>query len=344
MNNLGVPSDMNLAVLGDYLTAEICGFGKIESIRKFPGGQSNPTFVVDTNTGPFVLRRKPSGELLESAHAVDREFRVMKALAHSDVPVPRMYHLCEDDSVVGSSFFVMEYIAGRHWWDQQLPRETNQLRSAVFDEQNRVLAALHTIDVDVAGLGDYGPGSGYFARQVKRWTGQYRASATGYIDDIEQLIAWLGNNIPDDDGKLVLVHGDYRLDNMIFHPDRVEIIALLDWELSTLGHPLADLAYQCMQWRLPPGRLSRGLAGVDRASIGIPSEEEYVERYWARRGISAVEGWTFALAFSFFRLAVIVQGVKKRAAIGNASSRQATELAKMVEPLVRMAVNLIEEE
>ncbi len=343
MNDTSASVVMDSAVLGRYLASAIPGFGRIESIQKCPGGQSNPTFVVATDKGPFVLRRKPPGTLLASAHAIEREFLVMKALAGTQVPVPRMFHLCEDDSVIGSAFFVMEYIAGRHWWDQQLPDETNQVRSAVFDEMNCVLAALHSIDVDEAGLSDYGPRSGYFERQVRRWTGQYQASETEFVDDIEQLITWLEDNIPVRDEELVLVHGDFRLDNMIFHPEKVQVIALLDWELSTLGHPLADLAYQCMQWRLPPGKLARGLAGVDRPSLGIPCESEYVERYCERLGISEIEGWTFALAFSFFRLAAIVQGVKKRVANGNASSRQAIELAKMVEPLARMAVELIEE-
>ena len=336
-------SSLDLPSLGTYLEPLIPDFGQLVSATKFSGGQSNPTFALETSTGKFVLRRKPPGVLLASSHAVDREFRVMQALANSDVPVPRMLHLCEDESVIGSMFFIMDFIPGRHWWDQTLPGETNETRAAVFEEMNRVLAALHSIDVDAVNLGDFGPRGGYFSRQVRRWTKQYRDTETETVADVDQLIGWLEKNIPPDDGENVLVHGDYRLDNMIFHPESQRMVALLDWELSTLGHPLADLAYQCMQWRLTPGKLTRGLTGSNRVRLGIPTEQEYLDLYCQRRGLTGITGWTFAVAFSFFRLAAILQGVKRRALNGNASSAKAMEMAEMVEPLAHMAVELIEE-
>lgn len=343
MSLSGTMSFLDLSSLGMYLEPRISGFGQLVSATKFSGGQSNPTFALETSTGKFVLRRKPPGILPASTHAVDREFRVMQALANSNVPVPRMLHLCADESVIGSMFYIMEFIQGRHWWDQTLPGETNETRSAVFDEMNRVLVELHSINVDDVNLGDFGPRAGYFSRQVKRWTKQYRGSETETIADVDQLIDWLEDNIPTDDEDSALVHGDYRLDNMIFHPESHKMVALLDWELSTLGHPLADLAYQCMQWRLTPGKLTRGLTGSNRVRLGIPTEQEYVKLYCQRRGLSGITGWTFAVAFSFFRLTAILQGVKKRALDGNASSAKAGELAKMVSPLARMAVELIEE-
>ncbi len=343
MTGTAVAQVMDVPTLGKYLESMIPNFGRLVSFEKFSGGHSNPTFALETSKGKYVLRRKPPGALLASAHAVDREFRVMRALAGTDVPVPRMLHLCDDESIIGSMFFVMEFMPGRNWRDQTLPRESSEVRTAVFDEMNRVLVALHSIDVDAVGLGDYGPRGGYFARQVKRWTGQYRAAETETITHIDYLIRWLEENVPAKDETTVLVHGDFRLDNIMFHPESAHVMALLDWELSTLGHPLADLAYQCMQWRLEPGRLTRGLAGVDRGGLGIPSEEQYVNLYCKRRGLTHIDGWTFALAFSFFRLAAIVQGVKKRALEGSASSMQAMELAKMVAPLGQMATELIEE-
>ena len=334
---------MDLPSLEKYLLPFIPDFGHLVSATKFTGGQSNPTFALETSTGKYVLRRKPPGTLLASTHAVDREFRVMQALANSDVPVPKMLHLCADDSVIGSMFYVMGFIEGRNWWDQTLPRETNDTRTAVFDEMNRVMAALHSVDVDAVGLGDFGRRGGYFIRQVKRWNNLYTASETETNIEIDQLIAWLQENIPVEEGSTVLVHGDFRLDNMIFHPSSPTVVALLDWELSTLGHPLADLAYQCMQWRLAPGRLTRGLVGSNRKTLGIPTEQEYVESYCQRRGLTEITDWTFAVAFSFFRLAAIIQGIKKRALTGNASSTRAMELAKMVAPLGRMAIEMIEE-
>lgn len=289
-----------------------------------------------------MLRRKPPGKLLKSAHAVDREYRVMKALSDTDVPVPETYHLCEDESVIGSVFFVMEYIEGRVMWDPALPDLEKAQRRPIFDEMNRVLAAVHSVDVEAVGLGDYGKPGNYFERQVGRWTGQYRATETDSIPEMDQVIKWLSDNTPADDGRVSLVHGDFRLDNMIFHPTEPRVLALVDWELSTLGHPFADLAYQCMQWRVDGGGIIPGLGGVDRAARGIPTEEEYVAMYCARMGIEEISEWDFCLVFSFFRLAAILQGVRKRAMEGNASNERAMELGKLVRPLATMAAELFQ--
>nr|WP_220100176.1 phosphotransferase family protein [Alteromonas antoniana] len=323
--------------------------GVITETEKFSGGQSNPTFLLTSEAGQFVLRRQPPGKLLKSAHAVDREFRVIRALADSDVPVPKVYHLCEDPDVIGSMFYVMAYVKGNIYWNSALPEiDSNDTRRAMYHEMNRVLAALHSVDIDAAGLSDYGKPGNYFARQLSRWTQQYRASELEHIEEIETLITYLEENQPEDDGQVSLVHGDFRLDNMIFdNPSdgSARVKAVLDWELSTLGHPYADLAYQCMQLRLP-SKLAHaaGLGGLDRDALGIPSEQEYVQEYCERRGIGKIHNWTFYLAFSFFRLAAILQGVVKRAHDGNASSDKAMQLGKMVRPLAQLATSLIHEE
>jgi aminoglycoside phosphotransferase (APT) family kinase protein len=310
--------------LGSWLADRLPGFGSLRKASKFPGGQSNPTFLLEADSGRYVLRRKPPGELLKSAHAVDREYRVISALGSSAVPVPRALQLCEDESVIGSMFYVMEYLDGRVLWDPTLPEYDNPRRAAIYDEMNRVLVALHGVDPAVVGLADFGQPGNYYTRQISRWTRQYRAAETDRIDAMEALIEWLSGNAPVDDGRVSLVHGDYRLDNLMFHPQEDRIIAVLDWELSTLGHPFADLAYQCMQWRLPPGSAAlRGLAGVDRHALGLPTEQEYVASYCARAGIDGIGDWNFYLALSFFRLAAICQGVYKRGIDGNASSTEA---------------------
>ncbi|WP_237065944.1 phosphotransferase [Microbulbifer guangxiensis] len=328
-----------------YLEQAIPGFRGPLNVSKFSGGQSNPTFRLETASGIYVLRRQPPGKLLKSAHAVDREFRVMRALADSEVPVPGVIHLCEDRDVLGSLFYVMEYCEGRIFWDASLPEVGNQQRAAIYDEMNRVLAALHSVDVDRIGLSDYGKPGNYFERQYERWSGQYRASELETIAPMDELIHWLGQHLPEDDGRVALVHGDYRLDNMVFHPEEPRAIALLDWELSTLGHPFADLAYQCMQLRMPKsGDKMAGLMGVDRKSLCIPSEREYIARYCARSGIERIDNWAFYLAFSFFRLAAIIQGVAKRARDGNASSRSAAKLGALVDPVARFALDVIEKE
>lgn len=327
--------------LAAYLESHLDGFHGPLSAEKFPGGQSNPTFRIDAASGVYVLRRKPPGKLLKSAHAVDREYRVISALAHSDVPVARAYHLCADEAVIGSMFYLMEYMDGRIFWDPSLPELDNQARSAIYEEMGRVLAQIHAINPDEYDLADFGKPGNYFERQFDRWSGQYRASETDRIEDMETLIAWLAENMPPDDGRVSLVHGDFRLDNLIFDPFEARIIAVVDWELSTLGHPLADLAYQCMQWHFPNTGKLRGLADVNIGELGIPEEKTYVAGYLERAGMPSVENWSFYLAFCFFRLAAIVQGVKKRALDGNASSQAALQMGELVYPLSALGMQTI---
>lgn len=333
---------LDLKVLQPYLEAHVPGFSGPATAEKFAGGQSNPTFKISAASGDYVLRRQPPGKLLKSAHAVDREFRVLKALGTTDVPVAKVYHLCEDPEVLGSMFYVMEFLPGRIFWDSALPElpdnaARGRLHFAIVD----VLARLHSVDPAEIGLSDYGRPGNYYQRQIDRWVTQYRASELGRIDAMEALIAWLGEHVPEDDGSLSIVHGDFRLDNLMFHPEREEVIAVLDWELSTLGHPLSDLAYHCMQLRMPnDSPASKGLAGMDCARLGIPSEKELVARYCEIRGIAEIEHWEFYLAFSFFRLAAIAQGVAKRAAQGNASSKQAKAAGSFVGPLAEMGMQI----
>ncbi|RTL60550.1 MAG: phosphotransferase family protein [Hyphomicrobiales bacterium] len=335
-------AQLDTAALSTYLEGKVPGFKGPLSADKTPSGQSNPTFLLSSPTGRYVLRKKPPGQLLKSAHAVDREYRVMKALEDTDVPVPRMLHLCEDTAVLGTEFFLMEFVDGAIFWNPALPELDKAQRAKLYDEQNRALAALHMVDPVKVGLGDFGKPGSYFARQRDRWTKQYRASETENQPDMETLITWLVENEPKDDGRVSLVHGDYRIDNMIFKPDGSRLLAVIDWELSTLGHPFSDLAYQCMQWRLPNRDAMRGLADVDRKELGIPTEEEYVAKYCERTGLSHIPHWNYCLAFSFFRLAAIVQGVKKRALEGNASNpEKALRSGKMVPILAGMGVSVI---
>jgi aminoglycoside phosphotransferase (APT) family kinase protein len=336
---------LDQAVIAPYLEAHVPGFAGLEGIEKFKSGQSNPTYLIKAKSGRYVLRAKPPGQLLKSAHQVDREFRVMQALARSKVPVPRMLHLAPEDSPIGRMFYVMDFLDGRIFWDPALPEaSSNDERAAIYDSMNATLAALHDVDVASVGLSDFGKPGSYFERQFGRWTSQYRASETGTVADMDRLIAWLETHMLPDDGVVALVHGDYRLDNMIFHTSEPRVIAVLDWELSTLGHPWSDIAYQCMQWRLPHSSGFRGLGGVDRASLGLPTEEAYVDSYCIRRGISGIGNWTFCLAFSFFRLAAICQGVYKRALDGNASNpEKARTYGDAVKLLAGLAVRLIDE-
>ncbi|SEO93630.1 Predicted kinase, aminoglycoside phosphotransferase (APT) family [Salinihabitans flavidus] len=310
---------LDVEAVSGWLRAHLPGFeGPLEA-EKFAGGQSNPTFLLRTPARNYVLRRKPPGVLLKSAHAVDREFRVQKALADTDVPVAEMLVLCEDDSVIGSAFYVMAHVEGRNFEDPRLPDLTSETRGRIVEEMSRVLAAIHAVDLSTVGLDDYGPAGNYFERQIGRWTKQYRASETEAVADMDALIDWLAANTPPDDGRRTLVHGDFRLDNLLFHPERPECVAVLDWELSTTGHPFADLAGVIMQWQMPPGAEGRGLAGVDRAALGLPSDDAFIESYCRRAGIERIPPFGFYLAFSFFRMAAILQGVKKRALDGNAS-------------------------
>ncbi|SEA49864.1 phosphotransferase [Microbulbifer marinus] len=336
--------NLDLAALQPYLEAHIEGFKGPISAEKFSGGQSNPTFKITAASGVYVLRRQPPGKLLKSAHAVDREYRVLKALADTDVPVAKVYHLCEDRDIIGSMFYVMEFLEGRIFWDAALPEVSKEERTAIYDELNRVLAALHLVDVDKVGLADYGRPGNYFQRQFDRWSSQYRASELERVEPMEQLMTWLADNIPEDDGRVSLVHGDYRLDNLMLHPTEPRAIALLDWELSTLGHPFADVGYLCMQMRMPAiGKVS-GLLGKDLDALGIPSEQEYVATYCKRMGIEKIDNFSFYVAFSFFRLAAIIQGVAKRAVDGNASNKNAAEMGKYVGPLAELALEAIAEQ
>lgn len=336
------------ALLASYLEANIEEFKGPLTASKFAGGQSNPTFKIDAASGSYVLRRQPPGKLLKSAHAVDREYRVLAALADTDVPVAKVYHLCEDSDVIGSMFYIMEFCEGNVHWESSLEDiSSNQLRAKMYDEMSRVMAAIHSVDLDKVGLSDYGRPGNYFQRQYDRWSSQYKASELKPIPEMDQVIEWLGKNIPEDDGRVSLVHGDYRLDNLMFSSDNERVIAVLDWELSTLGHPYADLAYQCMGMRLPSGNgpgASSGLLGIDSDALGIPSEKDYITSYCQRMGIDKLDNWNFYLAFSFFRLAAIAQGVAKRAADGNASSKAAGGIATMVQPIAANALAIINEQ
>jgi len=322
---------LDLNAVDTYLAAHLAGYhGPLEA-QKFDVGQSNPTFLLRTPAKNYVLRRKPPGVLLKSAHAVDREFRVQSALAGSDVPVARMHLLCEDDDVIGSAFYIMEQVVGRNFTDPTMKGVDNATRSAVINDMNRVLAALHTVDIDAVGLADYGPPGNYIERQVGRWTKQYRASETDPVLAMDELITALAQNMPEDDGQCTLVHGDYRIDNMIFESDGARCLAVLDWELSTIGHPYADLASVIMQWQLPPGNEGRGLAGVDRVALGLPDDEVFIAQYCERRGLAGVDNFGYFLSFSFFRMAAIIQGVLKRALDGNASNpERALQLGQFV--------------
>jgi aminoglycoside phosphotransferase (APT) family kinase protein len=332
------------AFLADYLSQHIVGFSGPLKATKFAGGQSNPTFKLETPSQNYVLRRQPPGKLLKSAHAVDREYKVLAALEHSDVPVAKVYHLCEDPELIGSMFYIMEYVEGRVFWDSALPDiSDNMIRSQMYQNMVEVMAALHSVDIEKVGLRDYGKPGNYYERQFSRWSKQYKLSETQDIPEMDQLIAWLEKHLPEDDGKVSLVHGDYRMDNLMFHPSEPNVLAVLDWELSTLGHPYADLAYQCMQLRLPENvGKATGLGGIERAPLGIPEEQKYVDAYCKLVGIDKIDNWNFYLAFSFFRLGAIAQGVAKRAEDGNASNKEAQAVGAIVKPLAQYALKLTE--
>jgi aminoglycoside phosphotransferase (APT) family kinase protein len=328
------------AVLADYLQANVTGFRGPLTATKFKGGQSNPTYLIEAASGKYVLRRKPPGKLLASAHAVDREFRVLGALAGSAVPIARPLHLCTDDAIIGSMFYVMQYVPGRIIWDPALPDLTPAQRGAHYAAALDALVALAQLDIAAAGLADYGKPGNYFARQVSRWTEQYRAAETEKLDAMETLIAWLPAAVPADDGRVALVHGDFRIDNLIWAADEPALAAIVDWELSTLGHPYADLAYFCMALRLPRNRILPGLAGTDRGALGIPEESAMLDRFTAASGLDPRAHWNFLLAFQFFRLAAIAQGVLKRALQGNASSERAMQAGAMARTIAELGALL----
>lgn len=336
---------MNLEALDDWLAHHVPGYAGPMQLDKFSGGQSNPTYRLHTPTRSYVMRCKPgpTAKLLPSAHAIEREFRVMRALAGSEVPVPQMLALCEDESVIGRAFYVMEWIDGRVLWAQSLPQLSPSERTAHYLEMNRVLASLHRVDYRAAGLSDFGKPGNYFERQIGRWSRQYQSSITQPIPEMDHLIDWLPSHIPAmarDSSLVSVVHGDYRLDNLIFHPTKPRILAVVDWELSTLGHPLADFSYHCMSWHITPG-LFRGIAGLNWAELGIPSEQEYIRWYCERTGWLSTDqllvDWNFYLAYNMFRLAAILQGIAKRVEDGTASSAQARESAAGARPMAELA-------
>jgi aminoglycoside phosphotransferase (APT) family kinase protein len=332
-------TDLPLARLEAWLRDHVEGFRGPLAAERFSGGQSNPTYRLTAASGNYVLRRKPPGPLLPSAHAVDREFRVMRSLADSAVPVPRVHALCEDDAVVGSAFYVMEFLDGRIFWDQRLPEISSPTeRGAMFHSMNAVIAALHNVDYNAAGLGDFGRPGNYMDRQIARWSRQYRASQTETIAAMDRLIDWLPEHLPEE-GAPAIVHGDYRMDNLVFHRTEPLVIGVLDWELSTIGDPLADFAYHALTWRVTP-ELFRGLAGIDFVAAGIPDEAEYVAAYCGRTGRAAIPAWEFYMVYSLFRIAAILQGIAKRAIDGTAASADAAEQGRLARPLAEQAWEL----
>jgi aminoglycoside phosphotransferase (APT) family kinase protein len=341
----------DVAALSAWLAQKLPGFAGPLTVESFKGGQSNPTYKLITPSQSYVMRSKPApvAKLLPSAHAIEREFAVMTGLYGTEVPVPRMFCLCEDESIIGRAFYIMEFMPGRILWDQTLPGMTPIERGAIYKEMNRVIAALHTVKFAERGLAGYGKPGNYFERQIGRWSKQYLASADGAgpmsqpIDEMEQLMAWLPLHIPAmarAEHMVSIVHGDYRLDNLMFHPTEPRIVAVLDWELSTLGHPLADFSYHCMTWHIPPGTF-RGIGGLDVASLGIPTEDEYIRLYCERTGLvtpgELKVDWNFYMAYNLFRMAAILQGIAKRAEMGTAASAQAVSSGAGARPLAQLA-------
>lgn len=321
----------HVPALQAYLQQQaLCGSAPLD-IRVLSGGQSNPTYRVRSGSFEFVIRKQPEGSLLPGAHAVDREYRVMKALAGTGVPVPRMLHYCEDRSVLGTPFYVMEFLAGRVLMDQALPGMTPAERGAIYAEMNRVLAALHCVDYRQVGLETFGKPANYFGRQIDRWSKQCRASTLPLGDSMQRLMDWLPVHIPEGD-ETSIVHGDYRMDNLVFHATEPRVIGILDWELSTLGHPLADLSYHCMSWHIPPS-LWRGIAGLDFAALGLPTEAAYVQQYAQATGRDRIDHWDFYMAYNLFRMAAILYGIAQRAHDGTANAPDAKETGAKAQPL-----------
>ena len=320
------------AALAAWMGREVEGFAGPLAVEQFKGGQSNPTYKLITPGRAYVLRRKPPGRLLPGAHAVDREYRVITALAGQGFPVARTYGLCLDENVIGTSFYVMEMVEGRIFWDPAFPEVGNGARPAYFDAMNETIATLHGIDPEAAGLGDFGKPGNYFARQIARWTKQYEGDVeAGRIAAMDRLAAWLPDNVPPDEPRARIIHGDFRCDNMVFHPTEPRVLAVLDWELSTLGHPLADFSYHLMMYRMPDA-----LAGLDLAARNIPGEADYVAAYCCRTGRDGIPDMDFYMAFNLFRLAGIVHGIKGRMVRGTAASDHAAETVKRLEPLAEL--------
>ena len=335
----------DVLTLERWLDANMPGFQGPLSVEMFKGGQSNPTYKLITPACAYVMRAKPGpvAKLLPSAHAIEREFAVMKGLAGTSVPVAKMHVLCEDEAIIGRAFYVMEFVAGRVLWDQSLPGMANSQRGEIYDEMNRVIAALHTVKFAEQGLANYGKPGSYIERQIGRWSKQYVASQTQSIPEMDRLIAWLPSNTPSsakDESLVSIVHGDFRLDNMMFHPTEPKVLAVLDWELSTLGHPLADFSYHCMAWHIKPGSF-RGIGGLDHKALGIPEEAEYIQRYCQRTGFTTPEklalDWNFYMAYNLFRIAAILQGIAKRVVDGTASSDQAKASGNGAKPMAELA-------
>jgi aminoglycoside phosphotransferase (APT) family kinase protein len=325
------------ARLAQWCAANVAGFAGPLSVSKFKGGQSNPTYRLDAPSGPYVLRRKPFGKLLPSAHAVDREYTVQAALSATGFPVARQYGLCTDDTVIGSWFYVMGCVDGRTIWDGAMPGASPDQRRAHYFAMVDTLAALHALDPVAIGLGDYGKPGNYFGRQIDRWTKQYRLSETETMPEMERLIAWLPQTLPEQT-RISVVHGDYRIDNLIFAHDEAKVLAVLDWELSTLGDPLADFTYFCTTWAQDNGGRS-GVKDLDRAALGIPELDDVVARYCERTGRDGLDRFDWYLAYNFFRLAAIIQGIKKRVIDGTASSAHAKAMSERVQPLAALALD-----
>ena len=326
-----------------YLAAHIDGLRRPLHVEQFEGGQSNPTYLLTAPGGSrFVLRRKPPGKLLPSAHAVDREFAITRALHATGFPVARPHFLCDDERVIGTPFFVTDYVEGRVFWEQSLPELSKEVRAPIWHEMCRLIATLHKTNYRAIGLETFGKPGNYCERQIARWSKQYRASETERIHAMDNLIEWLPRNVPPQTSDSI-VHGDFRLDNMIFHPTKPEILAVLDWELSTLGDPLADFAYHCLSWNVPPGHF-RGIAGLDIAALGLPTEQEHVTRYCqltGRDGIDAAH-WDFYIAYNLFRIAAILQGIMKRVVEGTAASAQALDAGRRAKPLAEVGWKYVE--
>ena len=321
-----------------YMADHVDGFSGPLKVEQFKGGQSNPTYRVTAPSGAYVLRRKPPGKLLPSAHAVDREYRVISALYNGGFPVARPYALCSDDDVIGTMFYIMDCVEGRVLWDAHMPGIDQQERAQIFDAMNQTMVELHSFDYQAAGLGDFGKAQGYVARQIKRWSEQYRLSQTRDVAEMNRLMDWLPGACPES-SRSSLVHGDYRLDNMILHPSEPRILAVLDWELSTLGDPIGDFTYHCMQWRMPDTKSGQGtgsLVGIDLEALGIPSLDDYVAQYCERMGFDGIENVDFYFAYNFFRIAAILQGIVGRVRDGTATSPHAEAKAELVQPLAEV--------